>query len=268
MLSRTALALILVALTWLPAHTARRTVQGGDQFLDGIGETSLVARYMLAGSAEDSSRNQWHARLEGGGSFVDDPQFGRALLLTGNGSYLSLPGNALAGEDTISLTAWIFLPTGASGPVFDFGQSASRRVHATISREGFKTMVVLDGAAGGETATTSVAENQWVHLAVVLDPGTRTLKAYLDGARVAQAAHIAVNVAQVIDQASAGSNRLFIGRSQEDAAPTLHARLLYGRDDHHGAEALFKALGRALDCAVRVDSRRQNLIPSTKGSLT
>ncbi|NPV87492.1 MAG: imidazoleglycerol-phosphate dehydratase HisB [Anaerolineae bacterium] len=49
---------------------------------------------------------------------------------------------------------------------------------------------------------------------------------------------------------------------------TLHARLLYGRDDHHGAEALFKALGRALDCAVRVDSRRQNLIPSTKGSLT
>lgn len=48
---------------------------------------------------------------------------------------------------------------------------------------------------------------------------------------------------------------------------TLHARLLYGRDDHHGAEALFKALGRALDCAVRVDPRRQYLIPSTKGSL-
>jgi len=29
----------------------------------------------------------------------------------------------------------------------------------------------------------------------------------------------------------------------------LHARVLYGRNDHHQAEALFKALGRALDAA-------------------
>lgn len=226
MLSRTALALFLVALTGLPVHTARRTAQGGDQFLDGIGETSLVARYVLAGSAEDSSRNQFHARLEGGrGSFVDDQQFRRALLLTGDGSYLALPGTALAGEDTISVTAWIFLPTGASGHVFDFGQSAARRMHATVSREGFKTAVVMDGAVAGETATGAVTENQWVHLAVVLDPASRTLKAYLDGARVAQAANVAVNVAQVIDQVSAGSNRLYIGRSQDDTVATLHARL-------------------------------------------
>lgn len=47
----------------------------------------------------------------------------------------------------------------------------------------------------------------------------------------------------------------------------LHARVLYGRDDHHQAEALFKALGRALGEAVRMDPRRQGMIPSTKGSL-
>jgi imidazoleglycerol-phosphate dehydratase len=47
----------------------------------------------------------------------------------------------------------------------------------------------------------------------------------------------------------------------------LHARVLYGRDDHHQAEALFKALGRALDEAVRLDPRRAGRIPSTKGSL-
>ncbi len=50
------------------------------------------------------------------------------------------------------------------------------------------------------------------------------------------------------------------------ARMNLHARLLYGRDDHHRAEALFKALGRALDMAARLDPRRQN-IPSTKGTL-
>jgi imidazoleglycerol-phosphate dehydratase len=47
----------------------------------------------------------------------------------------------------------------------------------------------------------------------------------------------------------------------------LHARVLYGRDDHHQAEALFKALGRALDAASQVDPRRQDRIPSTKGTL-
>ena len=47
----------------------------------------------------------------------------------------------------------------------------------------------------------------------------------------------------------------------------LHARILYGNDDHHQAEALFKALGRALDSATQLDPRRSNSIPSTKGSL-
>jgi len=47
----------------------------------------------------------------------------------------------------------------------------------------------------------------------------------------------------------------------------LHARSLYGRDDHHQAEALFKALGRALDEATRLDPRRQGKVPSTKGKL-
>jgi imidazoleglycerol-phosphate dehydratase len=47
----------------------------------------------------------------------------------------------------------------------------------------------------------------------------------------------------------------------------LHACLLYGRDDHHQIEALFKALGRALDAATSLDPRRVSVIPSTKGSL-
>ena len=46
---------------------------------------------------------------------------------------------------------------------------------------------------------------------------------------------------------------------------TLHARVLYGRDDHHQAEALFKALGRALDAATQIDPRRSGRVPSTKG---
>ena len=48
----------------------------------------------------------------------------------------------------------------------------------------------------------------------------------------------------------------------------LHAHVLYGRDDHHKAEALFKALGRALREAVARDLRRAGTVPSTKETLT
>lgn len=47
----------------------------------------------------------------------------------------------------------------------------------------------------------------------------------------------------------------------------LHAQVLYGANDHHKIEALFKALGRAFDQATRIDSRQEGAIPSTKGVL-
>jgi imidazoleglycerol-phosphate dehydratase len=47
---------------------------------------------------------------------------------------------------------------------------------------------------------------------------------------------------------------------------TLHARVLHGRNDHHQAEALFKALARALRMAVADDPRRPG-VASTKGTV-
>lgn len=48
------------------------------------------------------------------------------------------------------------------------------------------------------------------------------------------------------------------------ARMNLHAELLYGRNAHHIFEALFKAAGRALSLATRIDARVQG-VPSTKG---
>ena len=49
---------------------------------------------------------------------------------------------------------------------------------------------------------------------------------------------------------------------------TLHVTLRGGRDDHHQIEAIFKALGRALQTAVCLDPRRSGQVPSSKGTLT
>jgi len=51
-----------------------------------------------------------------------------------------------------------------------------------------------------------------------------------------------------------------------NAELTLHVSILAGRDAHHMAEGIFKALGRALDIAVSHDERVKG-IPSTKGVL-
>lgn len=51
-----------------------------------------------------------------------------------------------------------------------------------------------------------------------------------------------------------------------EADITLHCEVLYGLNDHHMIEALFKAFARALDGATQMDGRH-NDIPSTKGVL-
>jgi len=52
-----------------------------------------------------------------------------------------------------------------------------------------------------------------------------------------------------------------------EARLTLHASIAQGVNDHHKAEALFKALACALRDACSVDPRRAGMVPSSKGVL-
>lgn len=58
--------------------------------------------------------------------------------------------------------------------------------------------------------------------------------------------------------------RHFLESFAIEARLNLHAKVVYGTNDHHKAEALFKALGRALDIATRIDERILGELPSTK----
>ena len=60
----------------------------------------------------------------------------------------------------------------------------------------------------------------------------------------------------------------FLESFAQRAGCTLHVTLRGGRDDHHQIEAIFKALGRALETAVRLDPRRSGQVPSSKGTLS
>ncbi len=58
-----------------------------------------------------------------------------------------------------------------------------------------------------------------------------------------------------------------LGSFATEAKLTLHARVLRGDNDHHRAEAICKALGRALAAATRIEPRLGGEAPSTKGSI-
>jgi imidazoleglycerol-phosphate dehydratase len=61
--------------------------------------------------------------------------------------------------------------------------------------------------------------------------------------------------------------RHFLETFAREARINLHGGLAYGTNDHHKAEAFFKALGRALEKATRIDPRIAGEIPSTKNAL-
>jgi imidazoleglycerol-phosphate dehydratase len=71
----------------------------------------------------------------------------------------------------------------------------------------------------------------------------------------------------------------FVGDLQSELVPdffegfargahaNVHARVLYGRSNHHKIEALYKAFARALRAACWRDPQMRRLLPSTKGVL-
>lgn len=206
---------------------------GGDQILDGIGETAMIARYIFNGNAQDRSRNTYHATLHGSrASYVEDSQFGQVLSLPGgnSGNYVQIPGQALNGVDTISVTGWIYLrDTIDDQRFFDFGRNATDYFFCSpvglIDPRGYRARITTSGQPGQQgPQAQEIPIERWVHLAVVLDATAQTLSIYQDGIRVGQAANVNLSLDDILNQNNAASNLLYIGKSQGNY-PELNAKL-------------------------------------------
>src|ERR1035437_5763610 len=128
--------------------TASVYAQTGDQILDGIGETGLIARYTLKTDVKDWSRNNLHGSIKGSDlKFVEDSLLGSALSLTGNSeAYISIPGESVKGEESLTITGWIYLRSAKSGQVFfDFGKNSKSHFFVapvgTKDKEGFQAQI-------------------------------------------------------------------------------------------------------------------------------
>lgn len=59
----------------------------------------------------------------------------------------------------------------------------------------------------------------------------------------------------------------FFGGFVNHAGANLHAKVMYGRSNHHKIEAIFKCFARAMRYACSKDARLKTQLPSTKGLL-
>jgi imidazoleglycerol-phosphate dehydratase len=73
--------------------------------------------------------------------------------------------------------------------------------------------------------------------------------------------------ARLVGDLEAGLVFDFFDGFARGARANVHAKVLYGRSNHHKIEALFKAFGRALRVACTRDRRLAKMLPSTKGLL-
>jgi DUF1680 family protein len=190
----------------------------GDQILDGIGETGLIARYIFRGDVRDWSRNNLHATIHGiDFKFIDDAQFGRVISLPGDKVYLSIPGEAVKGEESLSITGWVYLRSPKSGQrFFDFGKDSASHFFVaplgTANKAGYlaKLASKSDQAV---TASESLAINKWNHLSIIINAPERTLTTYLNGVRVGESKDVDISLEKVFDKDSGAKNMLFISRS-------------------------------------------------------
>lgn len=206
----------------------RAFAQNGDQILDGIGETDLIARYVLDGNTKDWSRNNWSATLVGSDSaFVEDEQFGTVLSLeAGAPTYLNIPAAALAGEESISICVWLYLRSDHSGQyLLDWGQPGGARLQATprgiAEKEACLAQISWDDRQV-EASSQPVSAYRWHHLAVVLNAPAQTLRTYLDGQLLAET-RVEFRLAQLTDQQQ--DPAMVIGKSLEASTGYLNAKL-------------------------------------------
>jgi imidazoleglycerol-phosphate dehydratase len=84
--------------------------------------------------------------------------------------------------------------------------------------------------------------------------------------RAAAIVHSKVHVRLIGDLQSELVPDFFDGFAR-GAQANVHARILYGRSNHHKVEALFKAFARAVRAACWRDKQMARVLPSTKGLL-
>lgn len=223
---------ICAVVSFWASCTTTLHAQNGDQILDGIGETGLIARYVFDGDAKDWSRNNLHGKIQDvKAKFVNDEQFGTVLSLPADSkAFVSIPGDGLIGEESLSISGWIYLRSTQKGQrFFDFGKNINSHLFfapaGTEKEDGVQTEVITETGVKYKTKSAALETGKWNHVAVVINIPSKLISTYVNGVIVSETKNAELDLAKLFDYNSAEKNRLYIGKSLADENIYLNAKL-------------------------------------------
>jgi uncharacterized protein len=195
---------VLLLLTILVNVYVLSSAQSGDQILDGIGETGMVARYIFNGDLKDWSRNNLHGEAAGSDvKFVNDNRFGKVLSLSGeSNAYLTIPADALTDLESLSISGWIMLRSQQPGQhLFDFGKDGVQHLYFTPAgnngQEGTRAYLASSKERFASTAAPVTGLNKWVHIAIVFDVASKSLTTYIDSKPAGEAKNLSFELTDI-----------------------------------------------------------------------
>ncbi|MEL1253553.1 beta-L-arabinofuranosidase domain-containing protein [Flavobacterium sp. DGU38] len=219
-------------LSFWASCTISLQAQNGDQILDGIGETGLIARYVFDGDAKDWSRNNLHGKIEDSkAKFVNDDLFGKVLSLPADSkAFVSIPVDGLIGEESLSITGWIYLRSSQKEQrFFDFGKNSNSHLFfapsGTENETGTLTQVITEKGAKYKSQSPALETGKWNHVAVVINIPSKSISTFVNGILVSETKNAALDLAKLFDYNTASKNLLYIGKSLTDENIYLNAKL-------------------------------------------
>ena len=204
--------------------------QSGDQILDGIGETDLIARYTFNDNFKDWTRNNLHGTVLGSQyEFVNDEYFGKVLSLPENSqTYISLPEQLLNDQESVSITGWLYPRSQNNNQVFfDFGINANQHFMFTSAETNDESCIAMieNNDKVYKASAPKLTLNQWNHIAVVVDLPAKSLSIYINGKLAGITKNIDLQLAQIFEGSNQDENSIFIGRGIGENFESLDAKL-------------------------------------------
>ncbi len=184
-----------------------------------------------------------------------ETQISLALDLDGSGRYEVSTGVGMLDHllESLARHGQFDLSVQAKGDI-------ERDPHHLVEDVGIVLGQALDKALGERRGIT-----RFGHAIVPMDEALALVAVDLGGR-----GHASIDIKfdrEMIGQLPAENVEHLLSAFAQEGRLNLHVRLLSGANDHHRAEAAFKALARSLSAAVRVDERLAGQVPSTKDLL-
>ncbi|TRZ42934.1 beta-L-arabinofuranosidase domain-containing protein [Robertkochia solimangrovi] len=202
---RTGKLLIILTLFMYAFGNSSLSAQDGDQILDGIGETGLIARYVFDGDTKDWSRNNLHAVFTGGKAvFANDEKFGKVLVIPSEGkTFVKVPGESLINEESVSITGWVKLSAVESGQkILDLGKGSD--AHFYLSPEGggdkggFQAVMITEGKKSFEiNSEQQVKSDEWFHFTIVVDVPSKVFTTFINGEKIGKAEAMDIELSEL-----------------------------------------------------------------------